>query len=46
MSIGSWDPAGDAEAHSIHIEADVLARFIELSKTGQLDQLDQLIEGH
>ena len=43
MSIGSWDPAADAAAHNIHIEAATLARFIEFSKTEQLDQLEELI---
>jgi hypothetical protein len=46
MSIGSWDPAADAAAHSIHIEAATLERFIQLSQSGALDQLDQLIEEH
>lgn len=45
MSIGSWDPAADAAAHHIHIDAATLARFIEFSKAEQLDQLEQLIPG-
>lgn len=45
MSIGSWDPAADAAAHSIHIEQATLQRFIEFSKADQLDLLEQLISG-
>jgi hypothetical protein len=45
MSIGSWDPAADAAAHSVHIEAESLLRFIKISKEGQLEQLEQLIVG-
>ena len=45
MSIGSWDPTADAAAHSIHIEVATLQRFIELSRSGQLDQLEDLFAG-
>ena len=45
MSIGSWDPTADAAAHSIHIEAATLQRFIELSRSDQLDQLEDLFAG-
>ena len=45
MSIGSWDPAADAAAQSIHVEPELLARFIALSETQKLDQLDDYISG-
>ena len=45
MSIGSWDPAADAAAHSVQIEASTLERFIKLSATQQLEQLEQHLSG-
>ncbi len=45
MSLGSWDPAADAAAQNIHIEPATLARFIELSETGKLEQLEEVIDG-
>ena len=45
MSIGSWDPAADAAAQNIHVEPEILARFITLSETQKLDQLDDYISG-
>lgn len=43
MSIGSWDPAADAAAHSIHIEESTLRRFIGFAASDQLDQLETLM---
>lgn len=45
MSIGSWDPTAEAAAHSAQIEASTLARFVKLSETQQLEQLEQHIIG-
>ncbi|MFT4823876.1 MAG: hypothetical protein ACI9DH_000155 [Halioglobus sp.] len=45
MSLGSWDPAADAAAQNIHVEPATLARFIALSETDKLDQLEELISG-
>lgn len=45
MSIGSWDPAADAAAQNIHVEPEILARFITLSETQKLDQLEECISG-
>jgi hypothetical protein len=45
MSIGSWDPSADAAAHTIAIDTATLQRFIELSKTAQLEQLADTFSG-
>ena len=45
MSIGSWDPAAEAAAQSIHVEPEILTRFINLSESQKLDQLDDFISG-
>jgi hypothetical protein len=45
MSIGSWDPASDAAAQHSPIETPTLARFVKLSETQQLEQLEQHITG-
>ena len=45
MSIGSWDPAADAAAHSIQIELSTLERFISISRDEQLDSIADLISG-
>ena len=45
MSIGSWDPTAEAAAHSTQIEASTLKRFVKLSETQQLEQLEQHITG-
>lgn len=45
MSLGSWDPAANAEAQNIHVEPATLARFIELSETDKLEHLEELIDG-
>lgn len=44
MSLGSWDPAADAAAQNIHVEPATLARFIQLSETGKLEQLEEIID--
>jgi hypothetical protein len=45
MSLGSWDPAADAAAHSVEIEAASLKRFINYSINDQLGELEILIVG-
>ena len=45
MSLGSWDPAADAAAQNIHVEPATLARFIALSETEKLEQLEEIIDG-
>ena len=45
MSIGSWDPAADAAAHNIAIDSIALQHFIELSKSDQLEQIEQFFQG-
>ena len=45
MSIGSWDPAADAAAHSVTIDPDTLQKLIAFSRDSQLDALDSLIDG-
>jgi hypothetical protein len=45
MSIGSWDPAADTAAHNIAIEASTLERFVKLSETQQLEQLERHLTG-
>lgn len=45
MSIGSWDPAADAAAHSVTIDPDTLQKLIAFSRDNQLDALDSLIDG-
>ena len=45
MSLGSWDPDADADAHHLQIEPATLDRFIAYSRDGQLSQLEQLISG-
>ncbi len=45
MPLGTWEPAADAAAQHITIEAQTLQRLIALSRDGPLEQLPQLLQG-
>ena len=45
MSLGSWDPTAQAQAHHLKLEPAVLAQLIAFSANDQLDQLEELIQG-
>lgn len=45
MSLGSWDPAAEAQAQHQQLATPILARLIAYSTNDQLDQLEQQFEG-
>jgi hypothetical protein len=45
MSLGSWDPTAQAQAHHLKLEPSVLAQLIAYSANDQLGQLEELLKG-
>lgn len=45
MSLGSWDPAADAQAHHLKLAPATLAQLIAYSADNQLEELEQRLVG-
>ncbi|MFA7554030.1 MAG: hypothetical protein WCY88_07250 [Spongiibacteraceae bacterium] len=43
MSLGSWDPDAEQDKASFQLDLELLKRFIAISQTNQLDQLNKLL---
>ena len=45
MSLGSWDPAADAQSHHLKLAPATLAQLIAYSADNQLEELEQRLVG-
>ncbi len=45
MSLGSWDPAAEAQSHHIQLSTDTLAKLIAYSIGDQLSELEEHMSG-